>query len=220
VQRSFVTAAPDVAVGLRSLLQREILRERHNAVQAWSVLFQPGEVHPRQVRRRHLPRPDEWRQRGNGEECKLVERSGTGRRRLQRHFDLRTRRGATLRFPACGVWTERDCRLRVERDVQLTEAFEVVEILVHATCRLLFFGFSEIDAEDLFRAVERRLVDPGCCLLPRGRRSRQAPRDGRRDRREKPAARHRVARPVLYFAFHPFSRGLSRRYCARAYIGA
>ena len=76
MQRAAVASGLQIAVGLRGLREREILGQRHHAVERLAVLLEPRQVHLREVGRRHPPSPDERRQDGDRLEREIVETRG------------------------------------------------------------------------------------------------------------------------------------------------
>ena len=65
--------AGELLVGLRGLRQRQLLGERHDALERLAVLLQAREVHLREVGRGHLARADERRERGHRLERQVLE---------------------------------------------------------------------------------------------------------------------------------------------------
>ena len=205
MQRSLVLARADLLVGLRRLGERQLLGERDDAVELRSVLLQPIEIHLREVGGGDLSTLDEWSQRGDREECEIVERGSRRGGRLEGHFDLRARRRARLGLPAREVRTEGDGRLRVERNVDRAQLLEGVEVAVDAAERLRLFGIGEVDAEDLLAALQRVLADALGLLLRllRQRRQSQAASDGGRHGLEETSAANTVLTQIFHACSSP-----------------
>ena len=167
MERSLVTPRADFLVGLRGLRQRQILGERHHAIQFRPVLLQPLEVHLRQIGGRHITTLDQWRQGRHGKEGELVESRMTRGRRMQRHFDFCARCGAWFGRLARQIRPERHCRLDIERNVDLSQRLEGLEIPVHAAQGLLLVGIREVHAEHFLGGVEHLFRDSLLLLLLR-----------------------------------------------------
>jgi hypothetical protein len=96
-------------------------------------------------------------------------------RAVRRDLHPRVGRRLTGRPLAGEVRPERDGRFGVERDVDLAQRLERIEVAVDAVQRLLLLGVAEVHAEDLLAALERVLVDaPGLLLLGEDRHRQAA----------------------------------------------
>ena len=162
MQRSSVFSGANLLVGLRRLGKRQLFGERDDAVQLRPVLFEPSEIHLREVRGRHVLTLDEWRKRCDWQEGEIVERGprrGRSRRNLERDVDLCAGRCPRLWLVARKVRAERDRRLRIERNIDRAKLLVGVEVAVHACECLFLFGIGEIDAEEFLAALEDVLAD-------------------------------------------------------------
>ena len=76
VQRTAIMARGDLPIGLRRLLEREVLGERHDALQQRVEPLEPLEIKLRQLGRADLPASDQGRQLDDRQERELFRRVG------------------------------------------------------------------------------------------------------------------------------------------------
>jgi hypothetical protein len=125
-------------------------------VKRFTVTVQPREIHFREVGRSNPAGCDKSRKRRNRLECDALGR-------LADVHDLRSRgviephprSRASLRLFAGQERSELNCRLRVERDVDLPQRFVILEVAVDVPQHHLFFGIGELKAIHLFSALDR-----------------------------------------------------------------
>ena len=156
-----------------------------------------------------------------GRNAQVFDRRRSRRRRCERDLDLRAGRRRTVRFLAWKIWMKRDRRLGIERDVELAQLLERREVSPDAGGSCLFFGFGEIDAEDLFGAIERRRIDSRrrLRLLSRECRSGEAAGDRGRNRREKSPALHTSRpHPIVHLPLHETAQLRYRRRARRSLL--
>jgi hypothetical protein len=166
VQRTAVCAARDLLVGAARLLERQLLRQRDHTLEFGPVLFQPVDVHAREIEGGHSTRLQQPRQSRDRPEGELLQ---VGR-------DAVDFRRASAPHPShdLGGLTRRD-GLEVERRghtvgyLHLTDRLEAAQVLVQALQHELALLVGELESRNRLRLIEHLLRNARLLLLLQSR---------------------------------------------------
>jgi len=171
----------DIRVGLPRLSHRQIVGERHDAIERRVQALQPIEIHRGELDRRHLPRFDQVGQRRDRPERDVLEirRPPHGVRRARPE-----RSGRAIEPRAGHKRAEVQRRRDLVVDVHRAERAITIEALVDAGQHACLILVADVQPRHRERVAKHVARDATCALL-----LQLGPEDARQQRRRQAEAR-------------------------------
>ena len=159
VERAAITAGLDLVIGFGGLRDRQILGERHDAVEDRVVSLQPLQIHRRQFRRRHNAGSDEFAQRAHGFKGQVFDAARTRwtdcSARESRRASLLARRAMVPARSCRKREAKTECGLGLRWEGDLANRVVAVAMTRHERPGAVTLAGRQIDANQLLRDIER-----------------------------------------------------------------